>query len=181
MRRSPHSWEHVEGFRLDFGSWPTHPLLLTDPVVPLSIHRVLSLGLPMWISQHCRGRRSGQTGVEAAQHLLQGQGRGLGYRQELCLGLVLVLVEGPLLLMGRGDGAGAPGALLDRSAPLTGVGFIAAFSGRGRAGTLEGGRCGGTLVLGQEKGLIRDAVARRGSWRGVGRRCVDALEARAEV
>lgn len=169
MRR-PHSWEHIEGFRLDFDSCPSHPLLLNGPVIALSIHTVLSLGLPTCISHHCRSHPSGQTGAEAAQHLLQARGGGLSLGLELSLGLVLVEVVGPLLLMGRGDRAGAPGALLDRSAPLTGVGRVigALPVRRGRAGPLVGERRGRALVLRQEIGLVRDAVARRGPGRGVG-------------
>lgn len=92
MRWRPHSSrEHIEVFRLDFGSCSDHPLLLNGPVIPLAIHTVLSL----CISHHCRR----QTRAKAAQHLLQAQGGGLSMGMELSLGLVVEIV-GPLVLMG---------------------------------------------------------------------------------
>lgn len=121
MRRRPHSWEHINGFRLDFGPCPAHPVLLNGPVIPLSIHTVLSLNLAMCISRHCRRHHSRQTGAETAQDLLHAWGGGLSLRLELSVNLVLVEVVGPLLLMGRRDGARAPGALLHRRAPLAGI------------------------------------------------------------
>lgn len=179
IRRWPHDWDHTEGVGVNLD--PNPPLLLDDPLTFLSIHTVLSLGLPMCTSHHCRGHRSGETGAESPI-LLQARGGSLNLRLKLSQGLVLVEVVGSLLLVGRGDGAGAPGPLLDRGAPLTGVDWVigALSMRRGRTGTLMGRRSG-MLVFWQEIGLICDAVARRGSWRRVGRRGVDALEAQAEV
>lgn len=121
MRRRPHSWEHIEGFRLDFRSCPAHSLLLNGPIVPLSVHTVRPLSLPMCISHHCSRHHSGLTGGEAVQHLLQAWGACLDLGLELSLSLKVV---GSLLLMRQGDGAWAARALLDGSASLIRIGLV---------------------------------------------------------
>lgn len=123
MRRSPHGWKHIEVLRLDLGR-PAHPLLLDGPVILPPIRTVLSLGRPVSISPHGIRQSSGWAGAEAPQHLLQARGGARGLGLELCL--VLLKVVGPLLLLERGDGAGAgaSGALLDGSGSRTWVGRV---------------------------------------------------------
>lgn len=167
MRRRPHSWEHVEGLRFDLSSTPTHLFLFNSPVVTLAIYTVLYFG-PSWT---------------AIQNLVQARGCGLNLRVKLSLSLVLVQVVGPLLIVGWWDGARTPGALLNRSALLTRVGLtVEPFASlrRDRPGTLMGEWWSRT-ILWLEIGLIRDAVSRWGSWRGVVRGRMDALQAWAEV
>lgn len=129
--RRPKFRDHVKGFRLQFSFCPVQLLLLSSPVKSRFVCTILALGLPLRISCHGCLSRSLETGTETGQHL---QGRGVGRS----LRLVLVEIVGSLLPVMPGDGAGAPGALLDRSASLTGLRLVmGAFSmGRGGAGSL---------------------------------------------
>lgn len=179
LRGGPHRWDHVNGLRFELRAGPVQLLMGNSPVVPVTIRTVLPWSLSQRASHHCWMDRTGKVGAEAAQYLRQTLSLGL----KLSLSLVLVKAVGPLLLLGGWDGAGAPGALLDRGAPMRGVARVkrALSLRRGGAGTLVWERRGGALVMRLEEGLVCDAVARRGSWRGVGGRGVDALQARAQV
>lgn len=174
--RRPKCREHVNGFRLPFIFHPVQFLLFSSPVKTSLIPTIPSLGLPLWISCHGCLSRSLETRTGTGQHL---QARGVGMSQRL----VLVEIVGSLWPMMPGDRAGASGALLYRSASLTGLRLVmGAFSmGRGRARSLVRNWWHGAGILRLKKTVFCDAVALRSSGRRVSGRGVDALESRAEV
>lgn len=137
----------------------------------------------MGASDPCRSPTFGQNRTKSVQPLLKSLWCCLNMGLKLSLGLILVDVVGPLQLVGRWDGTGAPGALLDGRTPVAGVGLVktALSLWRGGARTLVGKRRGGALVMRLQEGLVCDAVARRGSRGGVRRGSMDALQAWAQV